>query len=227
MASGQLASEPFAYAPSVAARSPGPGKAANWAGVMAPSPGQEGGTLPQVLEGAGRRPPAPRLAAILGRRVVAPLRPPMTFDPQSQARPVPQQRRLLLVMMVKRKWRRIDPFPFIVYKSSSGSEVPSCKFQRTFCVTDARITHFLCQVDMTALLESNCPDLELVARGKVRDLYKADEGTLLFVATDRISAFDVIMKNVTSRLALSNVSHALSATDRSLPTRVFRGKGSY
>ncbi|KAI8097205.1 phosphoribosylaminoimidazole-succinocarboxamide synthase [Halteromyces radiatus] len=46
-----------------------------------------------------------------------------------------------------------------------------------------------------ALLESNCPDLKLVARGKVRDLYEVDEKSLLFVATDRISAFDVIMKN--------------------------------
>ncbi|KAG9299956.1 hypothetical protein G9A89_009684 [Geosiphon pyriformis] len=46
-----------------------------------------------------------------------------------------------------------------------------------------------------ALLESDCPDLQLVARGKVRDLYRIDENTLLFVATDRISAFDVIMKN--------------------------------
>jgi phosphoribosylaminoimidazole-succinocarboxamide synthase len=38
--------------------------------------------------------------------------------------------------------------------------------------------------------------LPLVARGKVRDLYALDDQTLLFVATDRISAYDVIMKNV-------------------------------
>ncbi|CAO3637530.1 unnamed protein product [Cunninghamella echinulata] len=47
-----------------------------------------------------------------------------------------------------------------------------------------------------ALLESNCPNLKLIARGKVRDLYEVDDKSLLFVATDRISAFDVIMKNV-------------------------------
>ncbi len=35
--------------------------------------------------------------------------------------------------------------------------------------------------------------LPLVARGKVRDLYKVDDKTLLFVTTDRISAYDVIM----------------------------------
>lgn len=38
--------------------------------------------------------------------------------------------------------------------------------------------------------------LPLVARGKVRDLYEVDEKTLLFIATDRISAYDVIMENV-------------------------------
>lgn len=38
--------------------------------------------------------------------------------------------------------------------------------------------------------------LPLVASGKVRDLYEVDEKTLLFVATDRISAYDVIMENV-------------------------------
>jgi len=45
-----------------------------------------------------------------------------------------------------------------------------------------------------ALLQSLCPDLRLVARGKVRDLYEVDADHLLFVATDRISAFDVVMK---------------------------------
>ncbi|KAJ2807442.1 Bifunctional purine biosynthetic protein ade1 [Coemansia helicoidea] len=45
-----------------------------------------------------------------------------------------------------------------------------------------------------ALYESNCPDLKLLARGKVRDLYEIDDETLLFVATDRISAYDVTMK---------------------------------
>ncbi|KAF2405180.1 phosphoribosyl-aminoimidazole-succinocarboxamide synthase [Trichodelitschia bisporula] len=43
------------------------------------------------------------------------------------------------------------------------------------------------------------PDLKglykLLASGKVRDLYEIDDKTLLFVATDRISAFDVILDN--------------------------------
>ncbi|RAL10545.1 phosphoribosylaminoimidazolesuccinocarboxamide synthase [Aspergillus homomorphus CBS 101889] len=37
--------------------------------------------------------------------------------------------------------------------------------------------------------------LPLIARGKVRDLYEVDSKTLLFIATDRISAYDVIMQN--------------------------------
>ncbi len=45
--------------------------------------------------------------------------------------------------------------------------------------------------------------LPLVARGKVRDLYAIDDQTLLFVATDRISAYDVIMKNVLSLIPSS------------------------
>lgn len=36
-------------------------------------------------------------------------------------------------------------------------------------------------------------DLPLVHRGKVRDVYDAGEGRLLLVASDRISAFDVVM----------------------------------
>jgi phosphoribosylaminoimidazole-succinocarboxamide synthase len=42
------------------------------------------------------------------------------------------------------------------------------------------------------LLQTEFPDLNLYARGKVRDLYSVD-GQLLFVATDRISAFDYVL----------------------------------
>lgn len=38
--------------------------------------------------------------------------------------------------------------------------------------------------------------MKKIAEGKVRDLYEVDSKTLLFVATDRISAYDVIMDNV-------------------------------
>ena len=41
--------------------------------------------------------------------------------------------------------------------------------------------------------ETLIPDLELVHRGKVRDVYKVDDATYLLVATDRLSAFDCIL----------------------------------
>ncbi|KAJ9132553.1 Phosphoribosylaminoimidazole-succinocarboxamide synthase [Pleurostoma richardsiae] len=37
--------------------------------------------------------------------------------------------------------------------------------------------------------------LPLVAKGKVREIYKASESTLLLVASDRISAYDVVLDN--------------------------------
>lgn len=46
---------------------------------------------------------------------------------------------------------------------------------------------------MTAVITTTyCPDLKLINRGKVRDIYDLGEH-LLIVATDRISAFDVVM----------------------------------
>ncbi|HXH04463.1 MAG TPA: phosphoribosylaminoimidazolesuccinocarboxamide synthase, partial [Candidatus Competibacteraceae bacterium] len=44
-----------------------------------------------------------------------------------------------------------------------------------------------------ALLQSHLTSLPLVYRGKVRDLYEVDERHYLMVATDRLSAFDVIL----------------------------------
>jgi len=44
------------------------------------------------------------------------------------------------------------------------------------------------------LISTSMPDLSLIGRGKVRDIYALDS-QLLIVATDRISAFDVIMPN--------------------------------
>jgi phosphoribosylaminoimidazole-succinocarboxamide synthase len=47
----------------------------------------------------------------------------------------------------------------------------------------------------TTLPQSNLPGLELIHRGKVRDVYALDEHRLLMVATDRLSAFDVVLPN--------------------------------
>jgi phosphoribosylaminoimidazole-succinocarboxamide synthase len=50
---------------------------------------------------------------------------------------------------------------------------------------------------MSALLHSDLPDLKPISKGKVRDIYAtSDPDYLLFVASDRISAYDVILRNV-------------------------------
>jgi phosphoribosylaminoimidazole-succinocarboxamide synthase len=43
------------------------------------------------------------------------------------------------------------------------------------------------------LLQTDFPELKLHAGGKVRDVYQLDNDHLLFVATDRISAFDYVL----------------------------------
>jgi phosphoribosylaminoimidazole-succinocarboxamide synthase len=43
------------------------------------------------------------------------------------------------------------------------------------------------------LLQTDIAELELYASGKVRDVYRVDNEHLLFVATDRISAFDYVL----------------------------------
>ena len=45
----------------------------------------------------------------------------------------------------------------------------------------------------TALLQTDLGDLPLTARGKVRDIYALSSDQLLFVASDRISAFDHVL----------------------------------
>lgn len=44
------------------------------------------------------------------------------------------------------------------------------------------------------IFETNLP-LPLLARGKVRDIYVIDEQRLLIIATDRLSAFDLVLPN--------------------------------
>lgn len=43
------------------------------------------------------------------------------------------------------------------------------------------------------LYESSLPQLKLLARGKVRDIYDIDDSHMLIVTTDRLSAFDVVL----------------------------------
>ena len=46
---------------------------------------------------------------------------------------------------------------------------------------------------MDALFESDLPHLELLNRGKVRDIYNVDDKHMLIVTSDRLSAFDVVL----------------------------------
>lgn len=70
---------------------------------------------------------------------------------------------------------------------------------------------------MSALEHTNLPKLKLIAKGKVRDIYAlpdaADSDKLLFVATDRISAFDIIMENVSRLIPPISVFNIGSTAD--------------
>ena len=48
--------------------------------------------------------------------------------------------------------------------------------------------------DDAPLFETSIASLPLIARGKVRDNYAVGDDRLLMVASDRLSAFDVVMK---------------------------------
>jgi phosphoribosylaminoimidazole-succinocarboxamide synthase len=52
--------------------------------------------------------------------------------------------------------------------------------------------------DADVLFESSIPELPLIGRGKVRDIYSVDEDHLLIVTTDRLSAYDVVMPDAVS-----------------------------
>ena len=47
----------------------------------------------------------------------------------------------------------------------------------------------------STLFESSLPNLALIGRGKVRDIYAAGDDHLLIVTTDRLSAYDVVLPN--------------------------------
>jgi phosphoribosylaminoimidazole-succinocarboxamide synthase len=86
------------------------------------------------------------------------------------------------------------------------------------------------------LLQTSLPDLALVRRGKVRDVYAVDDDHLLIVATDRISAFDSVLPTPIRRkgevlIALSRfwfeklghvVPNHLATTDLELMPEVIR-----
>src|SRR6266567_9213582 len=49
------------------------------------------------------------------------------------------------------------------------------------------------KAENNVLLQTDFPELELHASGKVRDVYRVDNEHLLIIATDRISAFDYVL----------------------------------
>lgn len=67
-----------------------------------------------------------------------------------------------------------------------------------------------------AIVATDLP-LKLIAKGKVRDVYDAGlangphAGAILFVATDRISAFDIILENVSSSSLIAGQMHRTRA----------------
>ena len=58
---------------------------------------------------------------------------------------------------------------------------------------DATTNAGACASDLPPLFESHLHSLPLIARGKVRDNYAVGSDRLLMVASDRLSAFDVVM----------------------------------
>ncbi len=59
-----------------------------------------------------------------------------------------------------------------------------------------QLRFLLCFRDLavsTVLSQSNLPGLKLIHRGKVRDVYALNADELLIVASDRLSAFDVVL----------------------------------
>ena len=60
-----------------------------------------------------------------------------------------------------------------------------------------------------AVFKSALSGLELIAQGKVRDIYRVDDNHLLIVASDRISAFDVVLPDPIpgKGIALTSISN--------------------
>ncbi len=60
-----------------------------------------------------------------------------------------------------------------------------------------------------ALFESVIPELPLIGRGKVRDIYSVDDEHLLIVTTDRLSAYDVVLPDPIpgKGAVLTSISH--------------------
>ncbi len=65
--------------------------------------------------------------------------------------------------------------------------------RRSSAMTSPQQSEFPPMSAADALFESAIPELPLIGRGKVRDVYHVDNDHLLIVTTDRLSAYDVIL----------------------------------
>lgn len=65
--------------------------------------------------------------------------------------------------------------------------------RRSSAMTSSQQSEFPPMSAADALFESAIPELPLIGRGKVRDIYHVDNDHLLIVTTDRLSAYDVIL----------------------------------
>jgi len=73
--------------------------------------------------------------------------------------------------------------------------IPVTAAEETF----SKLEMFADKMTAAAVLQVSVSDLNLVKRGKVRDVYEVDDQHLLIVATDRISAFDCILPTAIAR----------------------------
>ena len=64
-------------------------------------------------------------------------------------------------------------------------------------------------------------NIKKIASGKVREIFEIDDQTLLFVATDRISAYDVILNNVSLFVYLSDIATLYNGSRDALTTQLF------
>ena len=64
-------------------------------------------------------------------------------------------------------------------------------------------------------------NIKKIASGKVREIFEIDDKTLLFVATDRISAYDVILNNVSLFVYLSDIATLYNSSRDALTTQLF------
>src|SRR5204862_7785665 len=86
-------------------------------------------------------------------------------------------------------WKPIRPSA----RCSPPTTSTGCSTSTTTCATSKCRSPGSDWADVATLIQSRLPGIPLLARGKVRELYDLGD-RLLIVASDRVSAFDVVMR---------------------------------